>query len=378
MKKLILFLILLSSLYSSTIETSLSKYAGIVAANEKINIIIDSSIDSNKNIFYFESTKKDNYMMKSFKLLLYKQGYNLVFNSKGNFYYITKISSELPKSHFFKLDSPIFEDIEPTLKMLKIQYSYIKNNHTLVYLCTDKQDKDVKKIIQFNDNPPEQFSLKISIIETNLNELKERGVNFDTYIQKLSGSAQYFVNLLSVPYTATNNVFESSSVGLTAVMRFLNEESISKILSSPFFTVESNKEISFSSVNNIPYKTSQASVNGASSSSVEITKYKDVGLKIKLLPKVIDDVIYIDLNLVVENILDKGSSTPSTSKRSLINSFQLKKGQLLVLSGINQEEIQNHHYGVPVLENIPFLGKIFTYDTKNKINKSLTITIEVL
>jgi len=378
MKKLILLTLLLSNLFSGVIDMPLSKFASLVAVTEKINIIVDSDIDSSKEIFYIESENQISFILPSFKKLLDKRGYKLVYIKDGDFYLVTKILDEKISSHFFQLDSPIFEDIRPTLDLMDVKYSYIENTHTLVYFCIDSVDKDIKKLIQYNDNAPEQFSLKITIIETNLSDIKERGVNFDSYIQSLSGSAQFFVKMLSLPYSATTNVFDSSKVGFTSIIRYMNENSLSEIISSPYFTVQSNKIISFSAVENIPYKVASSQVSGASSSTVENTEYRDVGLKIKLLPKIINEVIYIDLDLVIENIIDRSSLTPSTSKRSLNNNFQLKKGEILVLSGINQIEKQNNHYGIPVLENIPFLGKIFTFDTVSEIEKNLTIAIEVL
>ena len=153
---------------------------------------------------------------------------------------------------------------------------------------------------------------------------------------------------------------------------------MSKVLSSPYFTVQSNKEIYFAAVENIPYKVSSAAVNGATQTNTESIEYRDIGLKIKLLPKVIKDLVYIDFDLVVENIVDKTSETPSTTKRSLNNSFQLKKGSVIVLSGINQTEKSETVYGVPLIKDIPIFGEVFQFKTKNEVEKSLTITIEII
>jgi len=181
-----------------------------------------------------------------------------------------------------------------------------------------------------------------------------------------------------MPYSSTTNVFSGSELGVTSAIRFLNENRISNVLSFPSFSVQSNKEIYFTAVENIPYKVASSAVNGASQSNTETIEYRDIGLKIKLLPKVVRDIVYIDLDLIVENIIDKTSATPSTTKRSLNNSFQLTKGKILVLSGINQVESSKTEYGVPLIKDIPFVGELFKFKTINKIDKSLTIAIEIL
>lgn len=356
----------------------LSKFAGLVASKHKINIFIDKSIDKENEMFYLESTDQNLYLINPFKLMLKIRGFDLIYNKKANFFYIQPIKDEKLQAHFFKLDAPVFEDLKSTLKLLDLKFAYIENTHTLTYVSTLETHLDVKKLIHSNDDKPEQFSIKISILETNLNEVKDRGTNLQAYTQSLQGSTQYFMQLLSMPFSSTINTFETADLGITGVLRYLDQNGITNIRSSPYFTVQSNKEIYFSAVNNIPYKVSSSDVNGATQTTTETIAYKDVGLIVKLLPRVVNELIYIDLDLTVENLLDKGSLTPSTSKKNLRNSFQLERGKILVLSGINQDEDQNQHYGIPLLQDIPLIGGLFSFDTTELIKRNLTITIEVI
>jgi general secretion pathway protein D len=356
----------------------LSRFAGLVASKHKINIVVDNTIDKDNDIFYIESTDKDIFLLSPFRLLLKQRGYDLSYDRRGDYYFIQKSIVEIDKPRFLKLDAPVYDDLKSTLTMLGLVHSYIQNTHTLTYMATNDFHDRIKDLVFSNDDRPEQFKLKISILETNLNEVKSRGTQLQAYTQGLEGSTQFFLSLLTVPYSSTVNTFESSTTGITGALRYLNENSITKILSSPHFTVQSNKQIYFSSVQNIPYKTSESSVNGATQTTAETIDYKDVGLKIKLLPRVVLNTIYIDLDLVIDNITDKQSLTPTTSKRELKNSFQLIKGQVLVLSGLTQEEEQAIHYGIPFIEDIPVLGWFFKYESKEIIERNLTVTIEVI
>lgn len=268
--------------------------------------------------------------------------------------------------------------MKETLDILSIKHSYIENSNTLTFLADQATHNKLKSIIQDNDNVAAQFQLKITILETNENEIKERGTNIQSYAQSLTGDTQYFLQLLTNPFSSSINTFPSSNLGFYGVLRYLNENGFTKILSSPHFTVQSNKSIYFSSVQNIPYKIGNTSLTGANESTTEQIQYQDVGLKINLLPKVIGEKIFVDLKLIVENILDKNSLTPSTSKRELNNSFQLTKGETLVLSGISQEEDQTIHHGIPFLEDIWLLGHLFKFDSIEHLVTNLTVSIEVL
>ena len=97
-----------------------------------------------------------------------------------------------------------------------------------------------------------------------------------------------------------------------------------------------------------------------------------------MLPTLIDGIVFIDLSFTIESILDKSSLTPTTAKREIRNSFQLKKGQLLVLSGLVQEEKSKTTVGVPVLMKMPYIGQMFRYDIDNNTKKSLSVMIEII
>jgi len=56
----------------------------------------------------------------------------------------------------------------------------------------------------------------------------------------------------------------------------------------------------------------------------------------------------------------------------------LKYGQILLLSGIKQKKVEQNNIRVPVLCNIPYLGKMFTYEYKTHSSSNITIAIEVL
>ncbi|MDO8609259.1 MAG: type II and III secretion system protein, partial [bacterium] len=163
--------------------------------------------------------------------------------------------------------------------------------------------------------------------------------------------------MITSPSSARTNVFPSN-FGFTASLNYLDSIGVSNIKSSPSLTVQSGKEIYFSAGQNIPYMTSSASVNGASQSATQNVQYKDVGLSVRLTPNLINDIVFIDLKFIMESLLDKSSLTPSTAKRELDNSFQLKKRQVIVLSGLVQTETSTSTIGIPLLMKLPYIGQI--------------------
>ncbi|MBU0632598.1 hypothetical protein KKA17_08130 [bacterium] len=334
MKYLLILLSLFYSLYADTVEMPLSRFAGLVASSHHINILVDDTIDSNNVLFYIESSDKSVFMLDSFRQLLNKNGFDLSFNEHGKYYFVSKIPDVLKSPHYIELQYPVIDDLKSSLIMLDVNYTYNPNTNMLLFMGDNDDSFVVKQLIKKNDLPIKQFILKINIIETNLNEVKSHGVDLSAYAQSLQGSAQSFLGLLTSFSSSSINVFSSSDVGVSATLKFLNDNAFTNILSSPFFTVENNKKISFSSVDNVPYKTSNVTTDSSVTSSNVSYTYKDVGLKINLLPHVVGDVVYVDMGLINESLTDKTSDTPTTSKRELNNSFHLVKGEVLVLGGL--------------------------------------------
>ena len=372
---LVLFLVL--SLAAETISQSLNEFAAVVAAQHRINIIVDDSI-SDKHLSLYYDRDKPPMMLEAFRNVLQSYGLSLTFNKSGNFYYIADSNFYRDELYSISLDSISYDDIKASLTLANVKHTYIPVTNTIVLFTGYADYLSILELVRAADVVPDQFQLKMTIVETNLNEIKERGVNLQSYISDLSGASQSFYQLLTMPFTSSITTFNDASSGIYAVLRFLNENGYTDLKSSPYMTVQSGKTIYFSSVQNIPYKTASTSVNGASQSQSETIEYQDIGLKISLTPKIVKDIVFCSMKFSVENLLDKGSLTPSTSKRELNNDFQLRRGQVLVLSGINQTEKQTTHYGIPLLNDIPYLGGIFGFDHTEQIDRVLTVTIEVL
>lgn len=381
MKYLIIISILLTSLYSRNIELNLKQFAELVSSQHMISIVLDDSIKSDNFAFFIQ---RHNYkiLLPAFKKMLSLKKLKLHYDKEHNFYYIDKLlpPQELKKYLYtIKLDTLVYDDLKPILEQFEdLKYSYIKNSNSIMLYTTKKLYSDLYKIISNNDDVLEQFQLKITVIETNLKNAKERGVEINTYTQKTSGDLQFFLNLITMPLTAETNIFSNSISGFTASLNFLDSLGVTNITASPSMTVQSGKNIYFSSVENIPYLVSNSSVTGASQSNTEQIVYKDVGLKVNLTPNLINDIVFIDLKFTIETLIGESSKTPTTAKRELNNSFQLKRGQILVLSGLDNVEKSNSTYGIPLLMKLPYIGQIFRFDTETKTKKSLSIMIEII
>lgn len=377
----------------------LREFASIVATQNKVNILIQESIDEEKATFMV-GDKDNSIYLPAFKKMLYLKGFDFKEDKKNNFYFIEKIPEKEKEEikapepikddfHTITMKYPVFPDVENLLKMHESKYSYISSTNTIAFFCKPEHSKHLLSSISALDVENKQVQFKITVLETNLNDVKDRGANISAYMQTVTStnadgdamnqSYNYFLNLITMPYTASSNVLENSKSGFYGVLRYLNQNGFTEIKNSPVVTASSNKEVSFTSGKNVPFKVGTSSYASASTSSTSSYQYRDVGLKIVLKPIILDNSIDFDLLLTLEEI-ETSSTTDmlSTSKKELKSSYKLKKGELLVLSGINKETQLDNSFGVPVLKDIFIVGELFKFESKSKSSSVITITIEVL
>lgn len=384
-KKIILSLclvLLTNSFAADNLELSLSQFANLVAVQNKINILLSEKIESD-NASFFIANQKQNIFLPAFKKMLNIKGYSLF--KDGNFYYIDKQKEDNNQTYSYKFKYPMNDELEKYFKLKGIDYYFNDTTNTIFFNAFAKNKNEVIDELKKLDVDYKQVEFKITILYTNLSNLKDRGFNLSAYTQSVSStdtdntsSNVYFLNLITMPYTATTNVVDTAKNGLYATIKYLNQNGYTDIKNSPLLTAKSYSKVSFSSVETVPYQTSTTTTSNTTTTTTDSISYKDVGLQINLTPKIFGDDVYFDLDLTVEELLNGSSLTPTTEKKTLNGSYKLKRGQILVLSGVNKESEATTEYGVPLLKDVFLLGEIFKYKSTNKVTNTLTITIEAL
>jgi len=388
LKRVVVLLLVCYSLQADKVDVTLREFANIVADENKINILISHNIKDDKILFLLADKSKSYVLLPAFKQMLFLKDLQLTKNR--GFYYIDKILHPENKEFYYtiKLKNLVYEDVLSLLKINGIKSAYIKSTNSVGFKSTIKKFHILKKHINDLDVQYPQIKFKINIFSTNTDNLKDRGFNLSAYKKSVNSapgvdetSSQklvYFLNLITMPYTASSNIVDDAKSGFYATVKYLDQNGFTNIKNSPILTARSHSKVSFSSVKNIPYLVSSVTNEDTSKATTESLEYKDVGLKVDIFPIVINNVVNFDLNLVVEELTSTSSLTPSTEKRVLNSSYRLKRGELLILSGVNRESSLSTDYGVPVLKNIWLLGELFQFKTETKIKETLTISIEVL
>ena len=381
MKKLIikvLFLCLVfSNLKAETLEMNLSEFAIYTSEANNINILIDANLKDENIIFVINDT--NSYMLDAFRKAVNLKGLELIKNEK--FYFVTKkdLYIEDLKYRSIKLNFVKFEDIKNFLKVYEefIKYEFISTSKTLLLYSKEKEYDSINQMIKSIDTLPKQLKLKISILDTNLDKLKELGA--DSSQINLQNSGNLFFNLVSYPFSVSNNVPRTEKDNFYTFLKYLNKEGVSEFISNPILTLSDEKETIFNVVSNVPYQSGTTSVTSSNLTTSNSYDYKDVGLQIKVTPHIYsDNNVYLDLDLDVSNIVSNTDNLPITTKKYIKQSFHLPVNNLMVLTGINKKELEYSSSEIPLLADIPFLGWLFKYEYRDETKSNLSIVFELV
>lgn len=393
MKKIFMAVLILLAFqtlaFADSFKHSLVDFVAFASNQNKVDILISDEVNAS-SFYLFTESKNPKVSIDMLKNMLASQGLNLLkfdgyyfidyFKNDKNILDIIDFNSG-SKLFNVSLDNYVKDDVIEILKMYDVNATYLSTSNKVFFIAKDDNIRaKVLDMLREVDETPRQSKVKITVLETNLKDVKDRGSEISAYAKSLPGSAfNYFFNLITMPYSATSNVTSSSKAGYYGVLRYLDSHQISDIKSSPFFIVRSGKEFYFSSVDNIPYLTQNREFTDDRQSVTSSYEYRDVGLKITVFPVILKDgSIDMNLHLVLEDIITNSNDKPTTSKKELKGSYLLKKGELLILSGINKKTAYDDHYSVPLLSDIWLIGNLFKLDSKSFKDTVLTVSIEIL
>jgi general secretion pathway protein D len=349
------------------IDISLKDFIIQVAKDKDITILIDKKVEDNLTLTISNKIRRGDYL-NALKMVLEDKDLELI--KKTNIYYIQNIK----KYRIIKINFVKFDDIKDLFDDYDAKIKYIKNTNSLLVHSSLNEYKKIMYLIKNIDIVPFQKKLKITIINTNLNHIKEKGFNND-FNFKTNGN--FYFNLLAYPFTVTNQLSNNAKASFYSYIKFLNQEGYTNLLSSPTLTILDDKETLFQILDNIPYKIKSTQNLDTDNVATEY-EYRDVGLKIKVKPKILpSNQVYLDLDLSFENILSQ-TETPSISKKHIKQNLTLKDGELCVLTGINQEKENFNQDAIPMLKDVPFLSWLFKHETKKSTTFNLTILLEVV
>ncbi|MFY2510030.1 type II secretion system secretin GspD [Vibrio pectenicida] len=165
----------------------------------------------------------------------------------------------------------------------------------------------------------------------------------------------------------------------TALISAVSSNTNSNILSSPSITVVDNEEAKFIVGEEVPVLTgSQTGSNN--DNPFQTVERKDVGIQLTVTPQINEGTsVQLTIAQEVSNVLPATANAAvdvSFAKRQLNTTVMVEDGQMIVLGGLIDERTQETESKVPLLGDIPYLGRLFKSTSSQKTKSNLMIFIK--
>ena len=163
---------------------------------------------------------------------------------------------------------------------------------------------------------------------------------------------------------------------LIGAIRAISTRNKTNIMSTPTIVALDNEEASLLVGQNVPFQT--GSTNLTSASPFSTVKRQDIGITLKVTPRINQgDSITLEIEQTTENVANKGDALDLvTNKTEIKTSALIKDGQVLVLGGLIKNDETQGRSQVPILGDIPLLGRLFRSNSINKTRNNLMVFIK--
>ncbi len=163
------------------------------------------------------------------------------------------------------------------------------------------------------------------------------------------------------------------------LLRALAADANNNILSTPSLVTLDNQEAQIVVGQNVPFVTGQFTDTGSGSGAVnpfQTIERQDIGVTLKVKPQINEgSTIKLDIEQEVSTVASTSVSASDliTNKRSIQTTVLVDDGQTLVLGGLINDELRDRQEKVPLLGDIPIIGRLFQYRSTEKVKQNLMV-----
>lgn len=316
----------------------------------------------------------------------------LIIKNEGSTMIIYNAKSESDSAKTiktFKLSYGKSNEIANELKNLtdNVQVASDVGTNSVIVNATPRAMSELEYIIKALDIPEKQVKVEAEVLAVNRSYAKDLGIEWQ--FKSLTGQAEQRnvydkssktkTSYLKIPEDYAGISYGKSITGnpytffFQAKLNALLSDGKAKILAKPNVVTLNGRTAEILIGSKIPVLVEHME-NGTKTTSIE---YKDAGIKLTYTPNVSkNSEITADIIAEVSTpYLVPEMKAYRIVTRQAHTTVRLKSGDMLTIGGLIDKEEANNIRKVPVLGDIPILGKLFQTETESKEESEIIIII---
>jgi len=267
-----------------------------------------------------------------------------------------------------------------------------------VVIISDVQERipNIIKMVEELDKPIPNVNISVRFIESGVDSTKGTGIDWSQNTPIFLGGADDSISGLW-PFKVDNmTVATLNPFQFGQAWKLMQARGESKILASPQITTLDNHEASTQisttiyiegSVSNMNRNNSSATASATGSAANNLSNNmntrqiteKDVGIDLNVTPRINDkNRITLLVNASVEALLsaaEVATDKPRSTRRTVSTQVTVNAGDTVIIGGLIAENAIENRKFIPVLSDLPFIGRIFQSTSIDKEQRELLIFI---
>jgi len=237
------------------------------------------------------------------------------------------------------------------------------------------------------DSAPLQVMINAVIAQIVLTDDTAFGVDWSRVLQNASSGSSTIINTGFLPPRGPNQAsalggllfnraFIDGAARVEATLEAIAVNNDVRLLARPSLTVVNNMEGEISIGSDVPVRVGETiGLGGTSTTNIQ---YRQTGIELSITPRINDDGV---VNLLIRQSLSSVSegsgvdNNPIFQNQVIETTVVVRDGENVVLGGLIQNSNDLLNTGVPVLNRVPGLGRLFSYQRDNNERRELFIVI---
>ena len=171
--------------------------------------------------------------------------------------------------------------------------------------------------------------------------------------------------------------FIDGSARVDATLEAIAQINEVRLLARPSLTVGNNQEGEIQIGAEVPVEAGESiSAGGLSTTNIQ---YRDTGIGLLITPQINEDgVVNLIINQTLRSVDNSASginNNPVFNNQEITTTVVVKDGDNIVLGGLIQTDTEALNTGVPLLNRVPGLGNLFSYQQDNQERRELFIVL---
>lgn len=266
-------------------------------------------------------------------------------------------------------------------------------NNALIIAASSAVIREIKNVVSKLDRSRPQVLIEAVIAELSEDQArdisanlvytsKNRGgylTNFDGLLSSLLGAglgsptdesiASAIGQLPKSTLGVAGDFDRTTGKGMGLLIQALKTDGSTNILSTPSVVTLDNEEATLSVGEEVPFVTgSFSSINNNSSNSNPFTTVnrEEVGVMLKVKPQISKgNAVRLEIEQESSKVKSGEPGLQTTSKSTMQTNVMIQDGELLILGGLIEDQSDNTESKVPLLGDIPLLGRLFKSSNKS-------------